>query len=319
MLTYAALPKPKLVRPQGHPAGPEFGFEFVAMGSPCRLRLARLDEDRASALAQEVVAEVRRIEAKFSRYRADSMVSRINVSAGQGQAVAVDAETASLLNLAAKLHVGSHGRFDITSGVLRRVWNFRTGRVPTQAEIEAVLPCIGWDKVRWHESSRHIELTERGMELDFGGLGKEYAADRAATRLIDAGATSGFINLGGDIRVLGPQSDGLPWRMGIAHPRVEGAVIAGIDLSGGALATSGDYERSIERDGRRYCHILDPRTGWPVSYWRSVSVVAPGCLAAGALTTIAMLLEDQALGFLRGQGVGFLAIDQEGHITQEGV
>lgn len=319
MLTNAALPKSQLVRPEGHPAGPEFGFEFMAMGSPCRLRLARLDEARARALAEEVVAEVRRIEAKFSRYRADSVVSRINVSAGSGQAVAVDAETAALLNLASKLYLGSQGRFDMTSGVLRRAWNFRTDRIPTQADIDAVLPCIGWDKVHWHESSRHIELTQRGMELDFGGLGKEYAADRVATRLIDAGATSGFVNLGGDIRVLGPQSDGLPWRMGIAHPRVDGAVIAGIDLSGGALATSGDYERSIEHQGRRYCHILDPRTGWPVSYWRSVSVVAPGCLAAGALTTIAMLLEGDALDFLRGQGVGFLAIDQDGHITQEGV
>lgn len=291
----------------------------MAMGSPCRLRLARLDESRARALAEEVVAEVRRIEAKFSRYRADSVVSRINISAGSGQAVVVDAETAALLSLAARLYQGSHGRFDLTSGVLRRAWNFRTGRVPTQAEIEAVLPCIGWDKVQWHEASRQILLTQRGMELDFGGLGKEYAADRAATRLIDAGATSGFINLGGDIRVLGPQSDGLPWRMGIAHPRVEGAVIAGIDLSTGALATSGDYERCIEHEGRRYCHILDPRSGWPVSYWRSISVVAPGCLAAGALTTIAMLLEGDALNFLRGQGVGFLVIDQEGHLTQEGV
>jgi len=149
------------------------------------------------------------------------------------------------------------------------------------------------------------------MEIDFGGFGKEYAADRAVALLAERGARHGFVNLGGDIRVLGPQPDGQPWRFGIQHPRKPEATIASIELAEGALATSGDYERYLEHEGRRYCHILDPRTGWPVAHWQSMSVVAPLAVAAGALTTIAMLKAEAALEFLRGQGVGFLAVDAQ--------
>jgi FAD:protein FMN transferase len=306
------------LRPEGHPgSGPDFGFEFTAMGSPCRIRLGRIDEASARALADEAIAEVRRIEAKYSRYRADSVVSRINVLAGTGEALQLDEETAALFRYAERLHEGSEGRFDLTSGVLRRAWDFRHGRIPRPEEVEALLPLVGWTQVIWQDGC--LALPRRGMEIDLGGLGKEYAADRAATLLTDAGVLSGYVNLGGDIRVIGPQADGQPWRMGIAHPRVEGAIIAGLDLASGALATSGDYERFVEADGRRFCHILDPHTGWPVGYWRSVSVVAPACLAAGALTTVAMLMQERAVEFLRAQGVGFLAIDPDGEIVQEGV
>ncbi len=312
------MPRLQHLRPEGHPGSvPDFGFEFTAMGSPCRIRLGRLDEASARALADEAIAEVRRIEAKYSRYRADSVVSRINVLAGTGEALQLDEETAALVRYAERLYEGSEGRFDLTSGVLRRAWDFRRGRIPQAADIEALMPLVGWSRVIWQDGC--LALPIRGMEIDLGGLGKEYAADRAATLLTDAGVLSGYVNLGGDIRVIGPQADGQPWRMGIAHPRVEGAIIAGVDLGGGALATSGDYERFVEANGRRYCHILDPHTGWPVGYWRSVSVVAPACLAAGALTTVAMLMQERAVEFLRGQGVGFLAIDPDGEIVQEGV
>ena len=102
------------------------------------------------------------------------------------------------------------------------------------------------------------------MEIDFGGIGKEYAADRVATICLEHGLRHGLVNLGGDIRAIGPQADGTPWRVGIRHPRVQDAAIAGFDLAAGALATSGDYERYFEIDGKRYCHILNPTTGMPV-------------------------------------------------------
>jgi thiamine biosynthesis lipoprotein len=123
------------------------------------------------------------------------------------------------------------------------------------------------------------------------------------------GQRHGFVNLGGDIRVLGPRADGSAWRFGIQHPRRADATIASVDMVDGALASSGDYERFFERDGRRYCHILDPRTGWPVSSWASVSVTAPACVAAGALSTIAMLKGEQALAFLDTQCATYLAAD----------
>ena len=294
---------------------PDFGFEFDAMGTVCQLRLCAHSQVLAEAAAQRAIGEVRRIEAKYSRYRADSIVSRINAAAGTGERIAVDDETAGLLRFADTLHDASAGRFDITSGILRRVWDFKAARVPSAAEVDALLPDIGWFQADWDGES--LALRRPGMELDFGGFAKEYAADRAAAVLHEAGISGGTVNLGGDVSVVGPHPDGHPWKIGIAHPRRPGEVVASIDLSHGALATSGDYERSFEVDGRRYCHILDPRTGWPVTRWQSVSVVGPACLAAGALTTIAMLMGDEAHEFLRGQGVAFLTVDAGGQLHRE--
>jgi thiamine biosynthesis lipoprotein len=293
----------------------ESGVDFEAMGTGCRVRLADKDTAGARAAAEAAIAEVRRIETKYSRYRADSIVSRINASAGQAQPVEVDDETADLLDFAASLHAASSGLFDITTGVLRRVWDFRAARVPDAAAVTAMLQCVGWQHVQWQRP--FVTLTRPGMELDFGGFGKEYAADRAGTLLAELGIAGGLVNLGGDIRVIGPRADGTPWPLGIAHPRRAGAVIATIEVARGGLATSGDYERCFEHAGRRYCHILDPRSGWPVTQWQSVSVLAPACLAAGALTTIAMLRGSDAHALLRDQGVGFLTIDQQGHIHEE--
>lgn len=290
----------------------ELGFDFAAMASPCELRLQGGDESALRRAAQAAIDEVRRIERKYSRYDPASVVSRINAAAGGGQAIEVDDETAALLDFAAHLHALSDGLFDVTSGVLRRAWNFRVPRVPAQGEIDALLPLIGWSKVR--RAGRRIELAHAGMEIDFGGFGKEYAADRAAEVLRAAGVAHGFVNLGGDIRVVGPRGDGRGWRLGIRHPRREDALIRTVELRAGALATSGDYERFFEVDGRRYCHLLDPRTGWPVVYWQSVSVIAPTCAAAGAACTIAALQGESGRDFLAMQGLPAVLADAEGRM-----
>lgn len=283
------------------------------MASRCEIRLADASANVAS-LIDQAIAEVQRIESRYSRYRADSVVSRINAAAGSGQAITVDDETGSLLDFAAQLHTLSEGLFDITSGVLRRAWDFRSQRLPEPAQIEALLPLVGWQQVDWRREARQIALTQPGMELDFGGFGKEYAADRAAAVLLEAGVRHGYVNLGGDLRLLGPRPDGSAWALGIQHPREENGTIAGLPLHGGALATSGDYERYMELNGRRYCHILSPRSGWPVSHWQSISVVAPVCVAAGALSTIAMLKQADALDFLNAQGASYLAVDAGGRL-----
>ena len=287
-------------------------LRFGAMASHCEIVVA--DDDAAvHAAAQEAMAEVQRIEAKYSRYRSDSVVSRINAAAGSGQATTIDAETAGLLAFANQLHRQSGGLFDLTSGVLRKAWDFRAGRVPAPGELEALRPLVDWRRVAWDE--HQLWLPEAGMELDFGGIGKEYAADRAQSVLAQAGLCRGFVNLGGDLRVLGPRADGRPWRFGVQHPREVGSLCASVQLRDGALATSGDYERFfITPEGRRCCHVLDPRSGQPVTHWQSVSVVAPVCAAAGALATIAMLLGPDGADFLRDQGVAFLAIDAAGRI-----
>ncbi len=291
---------------------------FQAMASACEIHIegaAKLGQLRKAALA--AVAEVKRIETKYSRYLPNSIVSRVNAAAGSGQAVGVDEETAGLIDFAASLFTFSDGLFDITSGVLRRAWNFKSGQPPTEQSLQALLPLIGWASVDW--TDRKVYLPRAGMELDFGGFGKEYAADRAASTLLAAGARHGWVNLGGDIRVLGPRTDGQGWRFGIQHPRQAKATIASVELAHGALATSGDYERYLVHQGRRYSHILNPLTGWPVDTWQSVSATAPACTAAGALTTIAMLKGADAPGFLAAQQAGYLAVDADGALVHHGL
>jgi thiamine biosynthesis lipoprotein len=293
-----------------------FTVEFQAMASPCQVLLAAAGEAEARALAAPAIAEVRRIETKYSRYRPDSVISTINAAAG-GAVVELDSETLALLHYAGQLYELSGGLFDITTGVLRKAWNFRMPRVPKADELAPLLALTGWLRVERPGSGVRLPLA--GMELDFGGFGKEYAADRAAAILQTLGVRHGYVNLGGDMRVLGPQPDGSPWSIGIQDPRREDHTMASIAVSSGALATSGDYERYIEVDGKRYCHILDPATGYPVTAWRSVSVLAPLTVAAGACATIAMLKGTDAPAFLANSGNAWLAQDAAGAMHGNGI
>jgi thiamine biosynthesis lipoprotein len=282
---------------------------FDAMASRCEIRLAAPDAHTAELLSRQAVAEVRRIEEKYSRYRPESIVSRINAAAGK-ESVTCDKETMALMSYAAALFGASEGLFDISSGVLRKAWDFRRPSVPTPEVLGPLLELVGWRKVMI--DAEEVYLGRAGMEIDFGGFGKEYAADRAAALLMDAGVRHGYVNLGGDMRFIGPRLDGSPWIIGIQDPRDPDAVVASIPISRGALATSGDYERYFELDGRRYCHILDPRTGMPVRHWRSVSVMAPMAISAGSCSTIAMLKQQGGLSFLNASDMGYFTVDDQG-------
>lgn len=288
----------------------EVDFDSEVMGGPAQIRLTGLDRRLLESGAQAAITEIKRIEQAYSRYRHDSIVSRINAAAGTGKALAVDTECASLLDFAQTLYLQSNGLFDITSGVWRRVWDFRTARLPSTQTLAAIKPLVGWDQVAW--DGHHIYLPHAGMELDFGGFGKEYAADCAAAVLIRHGIHAGFVNLAGDIRVLGPRLNGKAWQFGIQHPRRNSGLVANVALSHGALATSGDYERFFELDGKRYCHLLNPRSGMPVQHWQSISVRAPLCIAAGAMCTCGMLMGTAGAQWLRDQGASFLAVDPQG-------
>jgi len=287
-------------------------FAFTAMASPCMLRLAGAGEEACRQAAALAIAEVQRIERAYSRYRPDSIVSRINAAAGRDW-VTCDEETLALFGYADALHAASGGLFDITSGILRRAWDFRVARVPSPQELAPLLGLIGWHRAE--RDGDRVRLPRAGMEIDFGGFGKEYAADRAAAVLQAHGIGHGYVDLGGDLRVIGPRPDGSPWYIGIQNPRDADALAASIPLARGGLATSGDYERYIEVDGRRHCHILDPRTGMPVSHWRSVSVLAPLAVVAGSHATIAMLLQERGREYLDAAGVAYLAIDHAGRIV----
>ena len=288
-----------------------FHTVFRAMAAEHELLLWSDDEARARRAAEAAISDVHRIEAKYSRYRDDSVTSRVNSAAG-GAPVVIDAETEALLSYADECHRLSGGRFDLTSGVLRRVWDFRRQppQIPDAAALAAATALIGWNRVE--RGAGAVRLPVAGMEIDFGGVGKEYAADRAATLCAEHGIRHGLVNLGGDVRATGPQPDGAPWRVGIRHPRRDGAAIATVLLESGAVATSGDYERYFEIAGQRYCHILDPRTGRPAAHWQSVSVVASLCVVAGSCATIAMLMGPDAESFLREQGLRYVVVDADG-------
>ena len=281
------------------------------MGCPCTLHLETDAEPIAQAAQAAVVAECERLERKYSHYRDDSLVARIAASAMAG--IEVDAETANLIDFAAALHAQSGGLFDITAGALTRLWDAQRGRLPDKTEISAALAVTGWRRTQWQRPLLRLGIP--GMHVDLGGLVKEYAADRCAQACRDAGAVSGVVDLGGDLALIGPHRDGSPWIVGIKAPRIPGHASARIELPHGGLATSGDYERALIVDGRRYSHIVDPRGGEPVQSFASVSVVAESCLIAGAAATLAMLLGvEQGGGYLRDLGLPHLTIRDDGHI-----
>lgn len=289
---------------------------FKAMGSACEVVLASHTQNEAESMAKLAIDEVLRIERTYSRYTTDSIIAKINQQAGCG-AVQCDDETWALFKFASQLFDQSDGLFDITSGVLRQAWDFKNPEVPSSQKLEALLPLVGWEKVVLQDQS--IALPLAGMEIDLGGFGKEYAADRAAQVLKDKGVAHGYLNLAGDMRFLGPKPTGEPWMIGIQDPRALDQVVATLPITMGGLATSGDYERYFELNGQRYCHVLNPKTGMPVSYWRSVSVTSPATVVSGCTTTMAMLKEAEGLAFLQATGFDFFAIDHTGkvHLPQE--
>lgn len=277
---------------------------FTAMASPCEVHVACGEERLARQVVSSVEAEAHRVEEKFSRYRADSVVAAIN-DAGGGKIV-VDEETARLLDYADELHRLSGGLFDITSGVLRRAWRFDgSDRLPSRAEVERAHRHVGWQRVVWNNP----ELTlEAGMEIDFGGIGKEYAVDRAAVAAQQIVPHS-LLNFGGDLVATGSRISAHGWSVGIENPLEPSAPLATIKLTSGAVATSGDARRFLLNNGKRYGHILDPRTGWPVDGApRSITVAATTCTYAGMLATLAMLRGAEAEAFLDGEGVRYWSV-----------
>lgn len=290
-------------------------FTFHAMAAENEVQIHAPDAASAEAAARRAIEEVQRIEAKYSRYRDDSVVSRINAQAGRA-AVAIDAETRALLAFADACYRQSAGAFDATSGVLRRAWRFDVPQVPSDAELAPLLALVDWELVDLGEHS--VRLPIEGMQLDFGGFGKEYAVDRAALALKEAGVESALVNLAGDLAILAPHPDGTPWRVGIRHPRREGALLASLPVSSGAIATSGDYERFIEVEGVRHCHILDPRTGHSVRGLRSVTAHSVSCLVAGTATTIAMLKgAHDGLAWLDALELTYLCVLDDGSIVDK--
>lgn len=271
---------------------------FRAMASPWEVHVSGASPEVLRTVTVAVAREVQRIEAKYSRYRDDGVVHRLHRAAGQR--VTVDEETARLLGYADALWRQSEGRFDITTGVLRRVWTFDgSDRVPTVEQVAAVLPDVGWAQVGWDGGSLSLRP---GMQIDFGGIGKEYAVDRALALAVSMTDAPVLINGGGDLAASAPPVNAATWSVGIDTGTAQRAPT--LRLTQGAVATSGDAHRYLLREGVRYGHVLDPRTGWPVAGApRSVTVLASSCSEAGSHATLALLMGAQAEAYLEAQAV----------------
>lgn len=289
---------------------------FDAFGTSCHVVLAQASVGAAWIDATAAIEEIQRIERKFSLQSVGSDIVRLNRQAG-GAALRADDECRALLDEADRLNHSSGGLFDPTVGALRRAWNFEVPDLPLWQEVQAALRAVGWHRVE--RDGAWVRLPQAGMALDLGAMLRGYAVDRAAALLQSLGVRHGYVEIGRrDVHVIGPQPDGRPWTLELDDPRrLEGA-LATVPVSRGGLSTSTDAAHAIVVGSRRYCDLLDPRSGWPVSSWRHVSVVAPSAMQAGALATVAMLARGEALARLAASGVDHLAIDAEGRTYARG-
>jgi FAD:protein FMN transferase len=274
--------------------------QFFAMGCVCRILFDTEDRSLARALFESAKTEALRIEKKFSRYLEGNIVHQLNTASGNG--VKVDEETANLLDFADVAWRQSGGLFDITSGVLRRAWRFNgSDRLPSAAVIEHLLPSVGWQKADWR---RPVLQLQSGMEIDLGGLGKEYAVDRALAVIREKTDIAVLVDFGGDIAVSGRRRDGVPWTIGIEPADQAKHPLQILHVTKGAVTTSGNSKKFVVKNGRRYGHILDPRSGWPVpSAPQTVTVAAGTCTEAGFFSTWGMLSGDRADRVLTEAGV----------------
>lgn len=274
--------------------------EFHAMASPCEVHVEMRSEKRAAQLFAIAQREARRIERLFSRYRDDNVVHRINTSGGRR--VTVDAETARMLDFADHCYHLSEGLFDVTSGVLREVWQFDgSDRIPSDEQVSAILPRIGWQKVSW---DKPYIMLPAGMQIDLGGIGKEYAVDRTVALLNEQCSAPFLVNFGGDLHAARAPAASGAWTVGIEASRELDRAVETIDLQCGALTTSGNARRYLLKDGVRYGHVLNPLTGWPVQDApASVTVAGATCTEAGIFSTLAILHGAGAEAFLDEQGV----------------
>lgn len=263
---------------------------FHAMGTICRVQFRAPNAKAARSFQDDVLGWVAQFEAKYSRFIADSLVSRINAAAGEHW-MEVDEETEQLLGLCHELFFLTRGAFDPTALPLIKLWNWKANPpvIPTEAAIQSAKEIVGWSKVQ--RSKGGIFLSRAGMSLDLGGVGKEYAVDRVANMAAQHGIANVLVDFGQDLSVRGTPTGKPAWHIGLEDPANPGKCWTGVAIRDKAVATSGDYLRHFVINGRRYGHIIDPRTGYPVDNGcRAVSVIAPTCTIAGILSTTAFIL-----------------------------
>lgn len=264
----------------------------TAMQSKLQIRLMgsefELIANTTETQLQSAVQEIQRIETLLTEFNDTSITARINTNAG-AYPVKVPTEVFQLIQRCLHLSKITQGAFDITSGALKRLWKFkeRGFHWPSPAEITSALANTGYQHIQLNNQS--VFLSKKGMAIGFGAIGKGYAADSAKALLIANGVSSGVINASGDLSAWGPE----PWKVGIAHPDNRSEILCWLPVKNAAVATSGNYEQYVEKDGIRYSHNIDPRKGLPVPYIKSVTVISPSAELSDALATAVTVMGPQ--------------------------
>lgn len=305
----AALARPR--RDGSSPRSTEgFTAQRLAMGTVWQVMLPPGYAPHAPEAASHALDEVQRLEDVLSEFRPHTEVSRINAAAGEG-AVRVSADTWNVIEHSLRYAALSDGAFDPTWAALRSLWTFsgERPRPPDPDAVRARLPLVDWRAVEADPHARTIRLRRKGMAIGFGGIAKGYALDRMRVILCDAGVRDFVLYSGGQVLAEGTRA-GRAWRVGVQHPREPDALLGALSITEGSVSTGGDYEHFFVHEGRRYHHVIDPRTGWPVAHTASVTVVARTALEADALDTALFVMPPRdAMALARALGVAMVRTD----------
>jgi thiamine biosynthesis lipoprotein len=262
--------------------------QAAIMGTAINVELWHDNEQQGRALTSAVMAEMSRIDALMSTYKPDSELSYINAHASKGP-VTVSSELLTLIIRALDYSVVTAGAFDITYASAGQYYDYRTGKMPSDSQLQDALPAINYRHVKINQHLSTIEFMRPGVRIDLGGIAKGYAVDRSIDLLQQAGVNNAIVSAGGDTRVIGKRWD-RSWKIGIRNPRQRDSLVSMVPLENSAISTSGDYERFFEEDGVRYHHILNPGTGKSTHEIQSSSIIGKDATDTDALSTSVFVL-----------------------------
>ena len=290
-------------------------FDGMAMGSSLEIEVYGPDQAVCDKAVKEAREEIDRLDRIMTDWKQESPLMDVNRAAGT-KAVEVPPELFFIVERSLKISELTDGAFDISFAGAGKLWNWRDPKVPTADQVKASLENVGWKGVVIDEKAKTVFLSKPGMRIGLGGIGPGYAGDLAMEKIRKLGIRDACVNLSGDIMVIGKRK-GEPWSVGITHPRKKGENIAVLPVSNAAVSTSGDYERYFEKDGKRYCHIIDPRTGYPADLCQSVTIVAPNlAFADGLATGVFVLGPKKGMELVENlEGVQALIVAADGTLT----
>jgi len=262
------------------------------MGNRFEISVVARDPEWANGCIEEAVNEIRRIERLLTTFNDDSQTNLINRNAGIAP-VQVESEVFELIRRSKKISAITQGAFDITYGSIdKSLWNFdrEMTALPDQKVAKQLVGLINYKNVILDEKNSTVFLRKKGMRIGFGGIGKGYAAERAKSILQKKGIKSGIVNAAGDLTTWGHQPNGKPWTIGIADPTTSGQIFSHLNITNTSVATSGNYEKFVLIDGKKYSHTIDPKTGWPVTGLKSVTIICSNAEIADAMATPVMIM-----------------------------